>query len=124
MNILKKIGQILNAADQYIPMYGSLIHAVTNSILPGKEAQITTIAAAVTDGLHIASKIVVDAEIAGQAAGLAGPQKMLLTGPALAQLFLDLPVLQGRKPKDAEKFKADAAKLGGAIADLLNDFED
>lgn len=122
-SILKHIGQAVNAADQFIPEYGAQIHALTDRFLPGSDNKISAIMSTAQDKLDIAVGIVVDAEVAGQALNVAGPDKARLAAPKLAQLFLDLAIVRGKSPKDPEAFKAHTAALGGAIADLLNDFE-
>ena len=124
ISILKKIGAEINQVDQAIPIFGPILHAFTMLIPnPSVQAAIATGTTKVQDGLDLAVRIVTDAEAMGQAISAAGPQKAAMTAPALAQLFLDLPILQSKKPKDPVLFKTHAAALGGAIADLLNDFE-
>jgi len=120
ISILKKIGLEANKFDALIPMAGPFIHALTSSI---PDSRVDLVTGYIADGLQLATRIVTDAEIAGQSLELPGPQKAKLAAPALAQLFLDLPQFRGEKPKDPAAFKAHAVALGGAIADLMNDFE-
>lgn len=125
LSILKKIGQDVNLADQYIPVYGQLIHGFT-SMIPGSSKIDNAVSIGVSksmDGLVAFQKIVLDAEVFGQAAGIPGAQKAAGIAPAVLQLFLDLPILQGEKPKDPVSAKAKAAALGGALADFINEFE-
>lgn len=122
-SFLKNIGIVVNAADQFIPEYGAQIHALTNRFFPGSDNKVSAILSTAQDKLDIAVGIVVDAEVAGQALNVAGPDKARLAAPKLAQLFLDLAIVRGKSPKDPEAFKAHVAAWAGLTADLLNDFE-
>ncbi len=124
LSVLKKIGQEVNAASAFVPVYGQLLQATT-ALIPGdrEDKAIAKGIAVTTDGLTRFQNIVVDAEVFGQAIGVKGADKAIGAAPAILQLFLDLPVIKGRKPKDAEVTKADAAALGGALAKFLNGFE-
>lgn len=75
------------------------------------------------DKLDLISKTVVDVEIVGQAMSAPGAQKAAASAGPIFQVLMDLPILQGKKPKDEAKAKAAAAALGGALADFLNSFE-
>jgi len=114
-SILKKIGQGIATATGLYNAYAPLVQAVAPST--------TSAVAKIADRLDLATKIVIDAEIMGQAINAPGTQKAAMAAGPMFQLLLDLPILQGKKPKDPEKAKADAEKLGGALADFLNDFE-
>jgi hypothetical protein len=124
LSILKKIGQEANKFDEAIPIIGSYAHMAT-SLIPGDRDDKAVDAALqfAQDGLVRFQNIILDAEVFGQAAGVPGPQKAIGVAPAVLQLFLDLPVIKGKRPKDPEVTKADAAALGGALAKFLNGFE-
>lgn len=122
-SVIKKIGEDINKADQAIPVWGGLIHAVTSAI-PGING--TTVDKGITvvqDKLDQIQSIVVDAEAFGQAAGLKGEDLAKGIGPAVTQVLIDMPLIKGKKPKDPEAAKAIAAKIGGLVYDYLNQFE-
>lgn len=121
-SVLEKISQDVNKFDAAIPIWGELIHAAT-SMIPGADGKVTQAVAMVDNGLQRAANIIVDVQVMRRAIGASGEQGALMAAPAIAQLYLDLPMIKGRKPKDPEKFKADSARLAGVLADLANNFE-
>lgn len=114
ISILKKVGQVVLQAEgiekQYSPLLGLIPHAA--DVIPKVE-----------DRMDRAVKIITDAEVMGQAISVPGPQKAAMAAGPMFQLLLDMPVIRGLKPKDPAKAKADAEKLGGALAEFLNNFE-
>jgi hypothetical protein len=114
VSILKKVGQIVLQAEGFERQYSPLL-----GMIPGSDKFVPKI----EDKLETATKIITDAEIMGQALGVAGPQKASMAAGPMFQLLLDLPIIQGKKPKDPVKAKADAEALGGALAEFLNNFE-
>lgn len=125
LSVLKKIGQQANKFDSLIPVVGTYVHFAT-SLIPGeKDDKIADkVLAHTQDGLLRLQGIILDAEVFGQAIALPGSQKAAAVAPAVNQLLMDsLPLLRGKKPKDAAQTKADAAALGGALAKYLNGFE-
>lgn len=114
VSILKKVGTAILIAEgiekQYSPLLG---------MIPGSDKVLPKI----EDRMEMATKIVTDAEIMGQAIQAPGTQKAVMAAPAMFQLLLDLPVLRGRKPKDPVQAKQDAQEVGAALAKFLNNFE-
>jgi hypothetical protein len=117
MSFLKKLGSLVLKATELVVGYGPTVRQL---MPPQGDAVVQT----VEDKLLLATKIVMDAEVMGQAIGAPGTQKAAMAAPAIFQLLLDLPVLNGKKPKDPVQAKAAATALGGALADFLNCFED
>ena len=113
VSILKKIGLGVAQATGIYEGYKPLITAVAPQV--GQH---------LGDGLELAAKIVLDAEIMGAAIGAPGSQKAAMLAGPMFQLLLDLPVLRGKKPKDPEDAKLKAQKVGADIADFLNCFEE
>ncbi len=123
-SLLKKIGQAANAADQFIPVYGPLVHAVTSSISAKTDEKATSAIQATSDGLHQLEALVVHAEAMGQAISAPGSQRAAMLAPAAFQLLMDgLTVCRGKKPRDADSARVKAAAVGAAVADFLNEFE-
>lgn len=122
-SFIKSIGQAVNAADSLIPVYGPIIHAFTSTIPGDTDARVSHAVSVVQDKLDLMTHVVVDAQIARESIGISGVQAASMTAPKLAQLFLDIELVRGKKPKDAAKFKEDSAKLGGILNDLLANFE-
>jgi hypothetical protein len=123
-SVLKKIGQVFNSAEKAVPAYGQLALLATALTPNTKDDEIVAKGLAIAnDGLVRFQNIIVDAEIVGQALGMPGSQKAAAAAPAILQLFLDLPIIKGKKPKDPAQSKLDAAELGGALAKFMNGFE-
>ncbi len=124
LSVLKKIGQKVVGGGEQFNAYGSLATGIV-ALTPGiKDDQVVAAAiSAANDGLVRFQKIIIDAEIFGQALEIPGNLKAVGAAPAIVQLFMDLPIIKGRKPKDPEVTKADAAALGGALAKFLNGWE-
>ncbi len=124
LSVLKKIGQKVIGADEQIKEYTPIAQMFT-SLIPGdKDDKIVNAALlAANDGLVRFQKIILDVEVIGQEMQLQGSVKAAMAAPAIVQLFMDLPIIKGRKPKDPEVTKADAAALGGALAKFLNGWE-
>lgn len=110
VSVLKKVGQVILFAEGLEKVYKPFLQ-----IIPGE--------AKVADKLDLLTKLVVDAEVMGQAIQAPGSQKAAMLAPAAFQLLLDLPILQGKKPKDPAQAKLDAAAVGAAVAKFLNNFE-
>lgn len=124
LSVLKKIGQKIVGGQEKVTEYGAIAQTIA-ALTPGT-ADDKAVAAALTianDGLVRFQNIIIDAEVFGQAIGTPGPDKAKMAAPAILQLFLDLPVIKDKKPKDADVTKADAEALGGALAKFLNGFE-
>ena len=121
---LKKFGQLVVGADQKVPQYSELAQTIA-LLTPGDgdDKAIAKATAIVQDGLVRFQNIILDAEVAGQALGVPGADKAKMAAPALMQLFLDLPFLKGKKPKNPDSAKVKAAALGSALADWFNEFE-
>jgi hypothetical protein len=123
LSVLKKVGANANAVNGAVADYGQMAKLVT-SFTPGdRDNQIVGGVVDVSKSLVRFQDMIVQAEVFGQAAGLTGPQKAAGIAPAVVQLFLELPILKDKKPKDPAKTKADAAKLAGAAAEFMNGFE-
>lgn len=124
ISILKKVGQEVNAFDGLIPVYGPAIHGVT-ALIPGKaDADVTAVTGIALDGMTKLQNIILDVEAFGQAIALPGTQKAIAAGPAVNQLLMDsLSLVHGKKPKDIEKTKADAANVAAAVAQYMNGYE-
>lgn len=125
-SVLKKIGEAAMAASSFIPIYGPAIRATVVAISGGSKHadSVEHMITSVGDGLIIAQNIVLAAEAAGNAISVPGAQKAAMTAPALHQLLMTLPLLQGKKPKDATQAMEKAKAVGGALADYFNQFED
>lgn len=117
VSILKKIGNVILLAEGFEKAYGPVV----TGMIPGTKDD--AVLAKVNDRLDQATKIVIDAEVMGQAISAPGTQKAKMAGGPMFQLLMDLPILQGKKPKDPVKAKADAQALSGALAEFLNNFE-
>lgn len=59
-------------------------------------------------------------EVAGQAAGQKGPQKLTMAAPLVAQAVLRSSALAGKKIADDALFQKACAGIAGGFADLLN----
>lgn len=114
LSILKKVGQVVLQAEGFEKQYSPLA-----GLIPGGDKIVTKL----EDKLELATKIVTDAEVMGQALGVPGAQKAKMAAGPMFQLLLDIPILQGKKPKDPAQARADAEALGGALAKFLNNFE-
>lgn len=124
ISVLKKIGLAAMAADQFIPIYGPMVHAITSSISTKADDKATSILQATSDGLHQLEALVVHAEAMGSAIGAPGTQKAAMLAPAAFQLLMDgLTLTRGKKPKDPESARTKAAAAAAAIADFINEFE-
>lgn len=124
-SVLKKIGEVALAGASILPVYGGFARAIALSIPGDKDdAAVDRILRTAADGLVTAQNVIIAMEAAGAAAGIPGPQKAAMTAPALHQLFMTLPILQGKKPKDPAAALLKAQAVGGALADYFNQFED
>ncbi len=124
VSILKKIGSAFVSANDKVPAYVALAQAgVALSGNPSAINSVNLASGLINDGLVRFQNIILDAEIMGQAISAPGTQKSVMAAPAILQLFLDLPILKGKDPKDADQSRIDAAELGGALAKFLNGFE-
>ena len=120
LSVLKKIGQKINGGSDQVQAYGALAQIVAATTKSTADDRIVAIA---QDGLVQFQNIIVDVEVFGQALSLPGAQKAAAAAPAIHQLLMNLPIIKGKKPKDPEQTKADAAALGGALAKYFNGYE-
>lgn len=127
-SILKKIGEVANTASAAIPIYGTLIKLGMAPFLKDTDVdkldKVDKVMNIAQDGLLTAMKIVLDAEVMGQAIGAPGAQKAAMIAPAMQSLLNDLPILKGKKPKDEASAKLKAQAFGAALADYFNEFTD
>lgn len=120
MTFLKKLGQILSTATQIIIGYGPIV----TGMIPGtKDDQIV---GAIGDKLDLASQVIIGVEASSAAltSPLPGSEKARAATPAMLQILASLQVVRGRKMKDEAKGREIAARIGGDLADWLNNFED
>ena len=123
-SVLKKVGEEVLHASEAVPVWGQFAR-IGASLIPGDkdDKAVEKVIAAATDKLDLLEREIVAVETFGQALALPGDQKAIAVGPAALQILLEMRLVKGKKPKDAEQSKADAAAVGGAIAKFLNGFE-
>ncbi len=123
-SVLKKIGLAALEADQFIPMFGPMVHIFTSGISANVDGKATEVIQGVSDGLKQLEALVVHAEAMGAAIGAPGAQKATMLAPAAFQLLSDgLELTRGKKPKNADSARAKAAAVAAAIADFVNEYE-
>ncbi len=124
VSILKKIGLAVLGAQTQIQPYASIAQAVAAlSKGDADDKAVAKATAVINDGLVKFQDIILDAEVMGQALALPGSQKATMAAPAVMQLFMDLPILRGKKPVDPAQTKLDAEALGAALAKFMNGYE-
>lgn len=116
-SVLKKIGEVtLKVTEQLVGVEG-----IAALVFPQKADTIHQ----VVDKFEQLAGIVVTAEQMGAALALGGPDKLKMATPLLGQVILQSQLLAGgRKIRDAAKFQAGVAALGGALADIMNSLSD
>jgi hypothetical protein len=125
VSILKKIGQGALIGAQVVPIYGEVARGIARLTTTTKDDEVIEKGLGVaSDGLVAAQNIILNAEAMGAALGVPGADKAKASAPAIHQLFMSLPILKGKKPKDPAVAMEKAQALGGAIADYLNCYED
>lgn len=124
MNFLKRVGVDLLKAAGIVMGFQPLIQAVTQTL---PQAAQNAIAVGLSDFQQITNIVqtIEGGAAAVTAAGttIAGPQKAILAGPAVAQAVLQSLALVGKKVKDPAAFQAACVKLAGAWADVQNAIE-
>lgn len=120
MTFLKRLGNILIQATSVIAGFGPFVVKTTPTDKDDKALPI------VIDTLSHVASLVVTAEAMGQAIQVPGPQKAKMVAPLIAQAILQSQFAYGQKiAKDKEgDFLSASERLGAALADALNCFED
>jgi hypothetical protein len=113
VNFLKKLGNIISTVAG--------IFVGFSPILQREIPQTGTIIQTISKDLAAIGDAVVAAESFGQLAGLSGADKAKYLAPQVAQIMLSSTLIAGKKIVDPAKFLVDCGKLGGCVADILND---
>lgn len=115
MSFLKKLGSILLKVSEYAIGVEHLMPAnsSTAAMLDKGVVTVTQLAA-----------LVVQIEAVGQKFNMAGPDKASALAPLIGNVIKTSDLMTGRKIKDAALFDKGCAGIGGALADVLNSFDD
>lgn len=116
MKFLTRLGQILLRATEIVAGFSS----TAALILPGQTEAILTVSA---DLAQIAD-IIVNVEVAGQAIGAAGPQKLQMAAAQVAQIILKSAVLVHHDIANPDLFKEGSTDIASGMAKILNSLKD
>lgn len=109
MTLLKKIGSLIGKGLVLVGKYEGILPAMAGPVV-----------AAVKSELSAMAKVIVDIEVAGQALGLSGPQKLTAATPAVTQIVLDSGIVAHREIANEALFRESTQKLTDALAGILN----
>ncbi len=124
LSVLKKIGQKVIGGGEQVKEYGAIAQTIAALTDSDKDDKIVAKALSfANDGLVKFQNIILDIEVIGQEMMIPGPMRAVAVAPAILQLFMDLPVIKGKKFKNPETAKVKAAALAAAFADLMNEVE-
>jgi hypothetical protein len=122
MSFLSKMGAALHKVEgvitQFNPLVGLAVSTAAGLLPDGSKAK--TIVSEIPDAIEKGSNMIQLAEAFGQAAGLAGPQKLAAAAGPMAQILLNSAAFAGKKIADPDLFKAGATKIASGLADCLN----
>ncbi len=97
MTFLKKLGSLILQGLQIVARFEGAVTAT----VPGSGEIIQVI----SHDLSQIAQIIADVEVAGQALGLPGPQKLLAAAPLVGQVVLDSAILVNHKVADPVLFQ-------------------
>lgn len=120
---LSKLGKIMQITGKVVGVYLGFAPGLAALTPSQKDDKI--VAATVLPLQQIAG-IVVQVEAMAQALDtpLAGPDKLKMATPLVAQIVLSSGVLAGKKIANPELFKQGCAQLGSGMADILNSIKE
>lgn len=112
MTFLKKLGEIivkgLGIATGLLPL--------VQQLSPGQAGLVQTI----SQDLSQIAQIIVMVEAAGATLGIAGPDKLRMAAPQIAQILLQSTILVGRPIANPQLLLRAATKFADGMADALN----
>lgn len=115
MTWLKRVGQILAAGVEIVT--GLNFQAMFPSSAQG------AIGTVVND-LQQIQGVIVSVEAAANAVSAAGPQKLLMAAPLVAQIIMQSSLMAGHKIDNQALFTQAATEIAQGMADLLNSLKD
>ena len=116
MKFLSKLAQLITKGVAIWTGFAPLIQAA----LPGQSAAIVAFSAE----LASLADIVVTVELAGQALGIKGPDKLKMAIPLFAQAFLKSSLLAHHDIGDEVLFMQGVTKVADGTADIVNSLKD
>lgn len=128
VKFLSKLGQVVLKGAQIAepviaqlqPYFGLIVPAITRLTPTPKD---DAAAPLIISDLNEAAKIVTATELAGQAIGATGDQKLQMAAPQIAQLLLSSLQLAGHKVVNQTLFMQGATQITGGLADVLNSLD-
>lgn len=77
----------------------------------------------IANDLEQIARIIQDVEVIGQVLGSAGPDKLKMAAPLVAQVVVRSDLLAGRRIADATRFQAGVTAIASGMADVLSSLE-
>jgi hypothetical protein len=114
MKFLTKLGQIVLKVTEIVVGFGPLAGA----LIPGTKDD--AIIARVADTFTQVSSIIQQVEVSGQALGIAGPDKLKMAAPSVAQVYMQAFKLAGHEIANQPLFLQGATKVADGFADMWN----
>ena len=116
MKFLSKIGQIIVKGLEIV----TGLEPAINVLNPGVGATLQT----ATSDLEELASIIQMIEAAGQSVGVAGPDKLKMAGPLVAQIVLKSSLLVNHQIANGPLFTQGTTKIADGMADVLNSLKD
>lgn len=116
MTWLKRIGQIILNGAELAAGIGPFVKIAA----PQSAAVVDT----VVSDLQQIKGIIVQVEAIGQAFKVAGPDKLRVAGPLVAQVIAQSAVMTGHQIANVEAYNKACETIAGGMADLLNSLKE
>lgn len=115
IKFLTKLGQIVLEGGRIVGLFSGAIQ----QIAPQSTGEIQT----VSQDLAQIGDVINEAEIMGQALKVAGPDKLKMAAPAVAQIILKSAMLANHKIANEALFTQGATKIADGMADVINSLD-
>lgn len=112
MKFLSKVWQISQKVGQVIGLFAPAVQVLA--------PQSGAIVGKILDTSEKFTSVIQQVELAGQALGVAGPDKLKMAAPNIAQVVLGSAAIAGRKIHDEALFTQGCTKVADGWCDVLN----